>query len=158
MNNEYLKFRKVWFLSVSIQILTIVALFIVTTVYGYWDFKNSGLLFGYPLSMHILFVPIYEEIIFRGFILDWLVKKLRKNSAIIISSILFGLWHLKNIFFLSNGELVYQVLYTALIFGPIVAIVTLRTRTIWIAVIIHYLHNILSAASWDILDMLNKLT
>ncbi len=158
MNNNYLKFRKVWFLLVPIQVVSIVSLFIITTAYGYWDFKSSGLLFGYPLSISILFVPIYEEIIFRGFILEWLTKQMRKNSAIIISSLLFGLWHLKNIFFLTTGELIYQMLYTALIFGPIVAVVTLRTRTIWIAVIIHYLHNILSAASWDILAMLNKLT
>ena len=34
-----------------------------------------------------------------------------------------------------------QILYTALIFSPITAWITIKTRTVWPAVILHYLNN-----------------
>jgi membrane protease YdiL (CAAX protease family) len=34
------------------------------------------------------------------------------------------------------------MLYTGLIFGPVTAILALKTRTIWPGVILHYLNNL----------------
>lgn len=152
---EILYPRKIKFFGVSAQIFTVALLFIIYTIVSYIEYQKTGTMFGgYPLRISILFVPIYEEIIFRGFILTGLTKLYSAQKSIIISSLLFGLWHLKNIFFVPVSDVVYQMLYTALFFGPIVAYITLKTKNVWIAVMLHYLNNLLAPLSWVILAIL----
>ncbi len=150
--------RKLKFFGVSAQIFTVAALFCIYTILSYFNYKHTGKLWGYPLSVSILFVPIYEEIIFRGFILIGLTKFYSTRTAVVISCLLFGLWHLKNIFWLSGSELAYQMAYAACFFGPIAAYLTLKTKTIWTAIIFHYLNNILAPFSAAVVVFLaNKL-
>lgn len=59
--------------------------------------------------------------------------------AVVISSLFFCLWQLKNVFWLTDYRLIHQMLYTGLIFGPIIAVLAQKTRTIWPGVILHYL-------------------
>lgn len=66
--------------------------------------------------------------------------------SVIISSLLFGLWHFKNYKWQTFKQTLGQVLYAGLIFGPIAAIITILAGTIWPAVIVHYSANILSDA------------
>lgn len=151
---EILYPKKLWKITPSFQIFIVVSLFTIYTFIAYTTYQNTGTMFGYPLGVSILFVPIYEEIIFRGFILFGLMKYYSWKKAIIISSLLFGLWHLKNIFFISQSELIYQMIYTAFIFGPIVAYITLKSKNIWLAVILHYLNNLLPSLSILVLGFL----
>ncbi|MDF2379336.1 MAG: CPBP family intramembrane metalloprotease [Candidatus Gracilibacteria bacterium] len=148
MNEYYLSFRNVGFLTIPIQIVLLVLLYVMTVVVGYMGFLESGLLFGYPVAMSILFVPIYEEILFRGVILGVFMKKYSIWVSIFASSVLFGLWHLKNIFYLGVSDLSVQILYTGLVFGPVMAYITVKTRTIWLVVMLHYLNNLFSTHSW----------
>lgn len=131
------------------QILTICVLFTVTILIQYKEYKTTGKTWGgrYPLKTSSFFVAIYEEVIFRGVILVGLMNMYSLVTAVIVSSLLFGLWHLKNIFYFSNKELWYQILYTGLIFGPAVAILTILTGTIWLAVIVHFLNNLLASST-----------
>lgn len=147
MNLDLLACKKVWKFSPAFQVIAIAILFVTTILMGYIEYQKTGLLQGYPLSISIIFVPIYEEIIFRGIILGTLIKNTSKIKAIIISSLLFGLWHLKNIFFLEPEQLIHQIGYTTLFFGPIMAYITLRAKTIWPAVILHYLNNLIVASA-----------
>jgi len=141
---EYLYPRRFKFFSVGVQIFTVALLFAFYTLYLYFGYKATGTMFGYPLRISILFAPIYEEVIFRGIILIGLTRFYPVKNSIVISSLLFGLWHFKNIFFISTPELAHQILYTALIFGPVIAWVTVKTKSIWPAIILHYLNNILA--------------
>lgn len=148
---EILYPRKLRFFGVSAQIITVVALFVIYTALSYFEYQKTGTMWGYPLRISILFVPIYEEIIFRGFTLAGLTKFYSARNSIIISSLLFGLWHLKNIFFIPTHDLISQMLYTAFIFGPIAAYITLKTKNVWLAVILHYLNNTIAPFSWILL-------
>lgn len=123
------------------QICTITVLYILTTITFAHAFRSSGNMLGGPPEVWILFVPITEEILFRGLILGALEKAYSRISAVTISSILFGLWHLKNTFWMTNGDLEFQMLYTAFIFGPITAAIALKLRSIWPGVVLHYLNN-----------------
>lgn len=76
------------------------------------------------------------------------------KKAIALTSVLFALWHLKNIFFLPPGALLYQMAYTGLIVSPVLSYITLKTRTVWPAVILHYLNNLAAPFSWVILSLL----
>ncbi len=151
---EILYPRKIKFFGVSAQIITVLALFTIYTALSYFEYQKTGTMWGYPLRISIFFVPIYEELIFRGLILAGLTKFYSARNSIIISSLIFGLWHLKNIFFIPTHNLISQMLYTAFIFGPIAAYLTLKTKNVWLAVILHYLNNAIAPFSWAIIGLL----
>lgn len=123
-------------------ILTIaVVLYALMTVGYYLQVKATGKMDGYSPGVSLLFVPFYEEFLFRGILLKYFRQLYKPVMAVVVVSVLFGLWHLKNIFWLSSGALAEQILYTTLVFGPIMGVITLKARSIWPAVILHYLNN-----------------
>ncbi len=151
---NYFGFKKVWKFTPQIQIGIILFSYLFLIVWGYFEYKETGLLFGFPLNTTLLFVPIYEEMIFRGLILGALMKFFSWKKALLYSSLLFGLWHLKNIYYYDVYQTLRQVLYTGLFLGPILGYLTYKTKTIWAAVILHYLNNIWSPISFILLDFL----
>lgn len=151
MPTEYLAFRKIGFLSPLAQGGIVVALGIFTLLLMHAGYTTKGMAFDYPFSIHILFVPIYEEIIFRGIMLAYLVRRTSIMKAVVITSILFALWHLKNMFVLIPELLLYQMAYVGIIVSPILSYITLKTKSIWIGVMLHYLNNLASPLSWILL-------
>lgn len=151
MNTAVFALKPVGFLSPSLQIILICLLFIATIFSQYREHKKTGktLAGRFPTVTFFFFCPIYEEIIFRGFILFGLMNIYSTVTAIVISSFIFGLWHLKNIFVLSKKELILQMLYTGIVFGPITAFVTVFSGTIWLAVIIHFCNNLFTSHTLD---------
>ena len=144
---NFFEFKTFGFLTPTVQIILIAGLFVLTVLSQYREVKSTGKIYGrYPLGWAIFFAPIYEEIIFRGFILFYFISIYSVTIAIIFSSFLFGLWHLKNIFWDGEKGVLKQMIYTGVIFGPIAAVVTIWSGTIWLAVIAHYTHNLLTTA------------
>lgn len=138
---EYLQLKRTLGLGPLTQTLLVAVLFTLTTLGYFFEVKAFGKMDGYSANVTLLFVPIYEEILFRGILLEAFEKLWGWVAALILTSLLFGLWHLKNIFWLSPMDLGIQIAYTALVFAPIVGLVTLKTKSVWPAVILHYLHN-----------------
>jgi len=138
---EFFQFRKISLFSPGIQITLVTLLYVMTTLGYYFSVQLTGKIDGYSPSVSLLFVPIYEEIIFRGLGLKFFEHHYGKMRAVLFSSVLFGLWHLKNIFWLTPDHLQSQILYTSLFFSPITCLITLKVRSIWPAVVIHYLNN-----------------
>lgn len=116
-------------------------LFALTTIGHFLEVKAFGKMSGYTPNVSMLFVPIYEELLFRGVLLAAFIRLYGFLRAALLTSILFGLWHLKNIFWLDQSVLLEQIAYTGLFFGPIMAWVTWKTRSVWPAVVLHYLNN-----------------
>ena len=114
--------------------------------------KNSVVFQHYPWSLRIFFVPIYEEIIFRGLILYFITHYSTAHFAVIISSLLFGLWHLKNYRLQPKWVSAYQIFYAGFIIGPILAMITIITGTLYMAILIHSLNNLLSPVFTSILN------
>ena len=136
-------FRPIRWFPVWLQASLVVALYVATVLCTYHEFKTKGTSFGYAgPAAWLLFVPITEELIFRGFILTQFVRRVSNTAAIAGSSALFSLWHLRNIFWNDLGPVVGQMVYTGLFFGPVAAYLTLRFRTLWPAVILHYVNNL----------------
>lgn len=110
--------------------------------------QETGLVFGkYPYNKLIFFAPVYEEVIFRAIILSLLVYTVTPVTAIIISSLCFGLWHIKNITWQSKWETLYQIVYAGLIIGPVLAYVTISTGDIYLAIWLHTINNYLAPLS-----------
>ncbi len=137
-----LRFRRLWLLTPVSQVVVITVLYVLTTLLFAKQFRQTGSMDGYPPDVWILFVPITEEILFRGFILGALEQAYGPIRALVGSSALFGLWHLKNTFWMTPSDLETQMLYTGFVFGPVMALITLRLRTLWLCVILHYLNNL----------------
>lgn len=94
----------------------------------------------YILSM--LCVGFLEEMIFRGFLFEAMVKDGVK-SAIIVSSVTFGIGHIVNLINGSGAELlpnILQVIYAVAI-GFAFVMVYYRTKSILSCIIVHGLFN-----------------
>lgn len=141
---EVFKLKQIGFLSPIIQVVLICGLFTFAIITQRKEYKRTGKTYGhYPWRISTFLSSTYEEVIFRGFILYGLLMFLSPLSSIIISSVIFGLWHLKNYKWQTGKETLNQVLYTGIVFGPLVCLLTLYTGTIWLGVIVHYIHNFL---------------
>ena len=139
---EFFRFKRIGPFTREIQLILIVLLYIVTIV-GYWlQVQKTGKMDGYAPGVSLIFVPIYEELLFRGILLRFFERNYGVRVSVIVTSLLFGLWHLKNVFWLSHADLVKQVLYTSLAFSPLTCWITLRTRSVWPSVVLHYLNNL----------------
>ncbi len=77
--------------------------------------------------------PVMEELLFRGIILDGLLKRYDPWSAIMISALFFGLIHLNLIQFIFG-----------FVFGLLLGWVYWKSRSLVPAIIIHALNNSLS--------------
>ena len=92
------------------------------------------LLAGTSLTQRLFFLALLpavcEEIAFRGFILAGLRRRQPTHLAILISSVLFGVFHL-----------IPQQMVTAVLLGLVLAIIATRTGSILPGIVFHALHN-----------------
>lgn len=84
----------------------------------------------------LIFNPIFEELLFRKFVLER-ISGLGFKWAVIVSAVLFAMPHL-----LSQGPA--QVPYTFAL-GLVWAYVTVRSKKLWPAVVLHSLSNLYGA-------------
>lgn len=88
----------------------------------------------------------FEEIVFRGIVLLLLLQKLPNTKkgmylAIFISSAIFGLSHLINLFEgIGFSDILLQVGYSFLM-GLMWAVVYLKTKNIWMSILLHSTYN-----------------
>ncbi|MCU4156297.1 CPBP family intramembrane metalloprotease [Carboxylicivirga sp. A043] len=90
-------------------------------------FKELASLNGFgAFAMMVIAAPLFEELIFRGIILDGMLKRYSPAKAIFWSSFLFGFVHLNPWQFV-----------TGLVIGAFIGWVYYRTRSLSISMIIH---------------------
>ena len=77
----------------------------------------------------VILVPITEEIVFRGFILRRLSEKYRLGTAIILSSLLFAVFHIDQSFL---GSFVHGVIF---------ALLAIRFGSLYAPIIVHGAYN-----------------
>jgi membrane protease YdiL (CAAX protease family) len=78
----------------------------------------------------VIAAPVFEELIFRGIMLNGLLKRYNPTKAILISSLLFGLIHLNPWQFIS-----------AFIIGVFAGWIYYKTQKLSFAIIIHMINN-----------------
>ncbi len=88
-----------------------------------------------------------EEVLFRGVFLSGLRRQMTPLRAIVLNGIVFGAFHIP-------FATVYRLLPSAVL-GMLLAWVVLRTRSIWPAILMHFINNgsivVLASSPW-ILD------
>lgn len=78
--------------------------------------------------------PISEELVFRGWLLNALSRRIQAWPAILLSSLAFAAIHPS------------LSLVTTFVFGVVAAIVYNKTQNIWVSILIHALNNLLISA------------
>ncbi|MCY6355021.1 CPBP family intramembrane glutamic endopeptidase [Clostridium sp. ZS2-4] len=93
----------------------------------------------------LIFVPIFEEILFRGIIYNKLRENIDVFSAIIIQALIYGLFH-------GNA---FQAVYTGVL-GVILAIVYTWSDSIWTSILTHGIFNLLGLIIMPLLINFSK--
>jgi sodium transport system permease protein len=97
------------------------------------------------LLLLVAVVPaICEEVLFRGVFLSGIRRRMTPMRAILLNGIVFGAFHVPS-------ATVYRLLPSAVL-GMLLAWVVLRTRSIWPAMVMHFVNNgsivVLSSFPW----------
>lgn len=109
----------------------------------YIDASLSDILF---YALQCLCVGIFEEFAFRGCVFSMVLQNRRKSTkdifwAIVISSAVFGVVHLMNIFVGSSPiAVILQIGYSFLI-GGMCSVVLMKTGSLWHCVLLHAVYN-----------------
>lgn len=90
------------------------------TAYPFWQ----------AILANALFIPIMEEVLFRGYIFSRLEKAMPSIVAALISSVVFGICH---------GGLVWAI--WAFLLGMFICVVRIKSRSIVPGIIIHIIMN-----------------
>ncbi len=99
--------------------------------------KSWDILFSFPW--------VFEEIAFRGVILSLFLAHYPKPMAVVIAALSFGASHMPNL--ATGRELAWVLGQTvwATILGLFYGVVTLKSGSLWPAMIVHYLGNLFVA-------------
>ena len=84
---------------------------------------------GLTLLLVLAIAPVVEELIFRGVLLQRWATKWGMPRALAASSVLFGLLHLNNPVGLT-------------LFGFVMGLLYVRTRSLWVPIVCHALNNL----------------
>jgi membrane protease YdiL (CAAX protease family) len=111
---------------------------------GNYIFNPEILITGYNWFIFFIFmlIPgIWEEIAFRGVILNLQLQKYSKNTVVFLNGLLFGLFHFVNILFgQAFGPTLIQVIYASCI-GIAFAYMYIKTNSLLPSIILHYLFD-----------------
>ena len=145
---KILKFNNAW----KSLLIMIPAFIVSVNNFPIIAFFNGRAILTEPIYQVYLYliecfsVGFFEEIVFRGVLLILLLKKFKNHPnkvllSIVISSVIFGLSHIVNIFYgLSLSDTILQIMYSFLV-GMLWAIMFLRTGNLWLTMLLHATFN-----------------
>jgi membrane protease YdiL (CAAX protease family) len=101
---------------------------------------NQGNLKSFAFVFNLI-PGIFEEIAYRGVILVLLLRKYSEKVSIIISGIIFGVGHLINTLVSGFSWNTLTQVITGILVGAFFAYLALKSGTLLITIVIHYLYN-----------------
>lgn len=112
----------IWLISVQILVEPLMMLFPVVE-------QNSGQGF-WAIVTTVIFAPVFEELIFRGLILEALLRRHRRLISVVVSSMLFAVVHFQP-----------EVMVSAFVSGLVLGTIYLHTSSIFSTIILHSINN-----------------
>lgn len=101
---------------------------LLTLISERWPSAEAAFVVLYGL----LLAPVFEEVIFRGFLLPPAVARLGRAGGVVVTSGLFGLMHLTD----------PQAVPPLVVLGTMLALLRLRSGSLWPAIGLHVLNNV----------------
>ena len=109
------------------------------------SFVLSNELPPHSASWLISLPSIFEEVLWRGVILAVFLRIYDQPKAILYTALCFGLWHISTLLY-GNPVLTAGNIVWAAILGLFYGYITLRTRSLLPAIMVHYLGNLFVSA------------
>ncbi|MBU1020967.1 MAG: CPBP family intramembrane metalloprotease [Firmicutes bacterium] len=115
----------------------------------------------YLFAIECLSIGFFEEIIFRGMILLFILQRLSRSKrstfyAIILSSVIFSATHLLNLFGgASLGNTLMQMGYSFLT-GMMWATLYLKTKNLWVIMLLHATYNFFGMVMFQLGTVTNR--
>lgn len=112
----------IWLVAVQIVAEPVSSLFAPVeqnTGQGFWAIVTT-----------VIFAPVFEELIFRGLLLESLLRRHRRLFSVIVSSAIFALVHFQP-----------EVILTAFVSGFVFGTIYLHTNSIFSTIILHSINN-----------------
>jgi membrane protease YdiL (CAAX protease family) len=110
-------------------------------VFGSPRIVSGGIIFGWFIFIIALIPGIWEEWAFRGVIIPLNSKKYSKLTVLMISSIIFGIFHLINILYGQDWVYtIFQVIFASA-FGFLFGYLFIKTNSLLPSIILHYLFD-----------------
>lgn len=88
----------------------------------------------------ILIVPIVEEVLFRGFLQNWLKQGMGRAKAVVLTAAIFSLFH----FSMSQGVYNVELLISLFTLGCFLGFLYERQQSLWPAIGLHSTFNAIS--------------
>lgn len=101
------------------------------------------------IVLHYLFVGFLEEVLFRGFLLQALLKETRPLWAILVTAVTFGLGHVTSLLIGQGGADTLRQILNAIVVGLIFTLVVFVTGNLHAVIVAHILYNICAVLSPD---------
>lgn len=115
----------------------LILVFRLNEIFPYYSQMTDDTMTGQPVWLLFLTVgllaPAAEELIFRGLVFRRMKDFMNPRAAIILSALLFGIYH---------GNMI-QFLYASLM-GILLAVIYHRTGTLWTSILAHVVANLWS--------------
>lgn len=109
----------------------------------YKIFENFPFWSAFSLVFYTFATGVFEESLFRGFQLNYLLHKLPVHWAVIISSLTFGIAHLFNHYY-GNMELSSNInqIINACFIGVVYSLIYVWTRSLFFVIVLHSYNNV----------------
>jgi hypothetical protein len=104
--------------------------------------------FFLALLMIIVLAPVTEELLFRGFLQNWLKKHLGRNPALFFSSLAFAFFHFSFLQGLNN----IPIISTLFILGLALGFIYERQHSLSASILLHSFFNLASALNFAYLQ------
>lgn len=85
-------------------------------------------------------IPVLEEVLFRGYLQTWFVERFGRRVAIVITSIVFTLFH----YSASQGMANFEILPSLFVLSCFLGFIYERQRSIWTPIALHATFNCVS--------------
>lgn len=104
---------------------------------------DKPFLFGLTTLAVVTVVPMVEEVIFRGFFQTWLMSKIGVGKAIVLTALLFALFHYSQQQEVYNFQIVGSLFVLALFLG----FIYVRQQSLWAPIALHMLFNFIGVSA-----------
>ena len=139
----YLKLKQHWLRGVLIGLGFSALILLLALVQHGAPHPRSGAFTWNSVLSTTLLIGFVEEIPYRGFVFQKLCELMSRKSAVAISSLLFVAIHLPG--WISLHLFTLQILIFVFVFGVLMAILFIFTKSLWAPIISHSLNDFISA-------------
>lgn len=120
-------------LGAGLMILVTVILVSMNQVgLGKGNFHVPSMIF---LLLFYLFVALYEELLYRGYLLGYYIKQMPVYLSVVLSALVFALVHM------ANRNFSAMALVNILLVGIILGLIRIRGNSLWAPIGLHFLWN-----------------